>query len=765
MKPPAESEVSKAGRRSVGARWGNFTCVWLVLGAVLGLAACSVLLARNMQRAGREKGLPSSYFSEDRARVHLDALAVDIGSRTVRWLADAKVFRPENGNVRAFTYIEKELHKLGHQVEVHGRKSAGQQKKVSALEAKVEQAATRDTRPKPQFLDLCEVDPSEFEVCSKPYLASDCTAEITHNTDAMNYIAARIRGSQSGRWKKALMLGCHLDSIGAPFNPGMHELWNPLVQSGKIVAHQNASSPGAADNAAACATMLEIGRSLAAEPVQADVILLFTNGQELNHIGAHRFVKDDPWFKDVGAFVEQDGSGAAGIAVPSLGDENEAFLVRAYSASAPHPHGSSTYNDFSSWQSQSTDGVVFRSLGVPTMTLQQMEDKCPYHSQYDVVDRIDEGSIQVNGENLHEFTRYLAGTEGVLEEWATESGPAKGTPRPVLFDFLSIVQLITYPWMVAVIVHLIVAFVCLSVTAWQLLDDFNEPEAVPDESELETSDSEDHFLQTLTTEFSLTEEHDWIQRAGKGGYRSRGMGVTQAFMMLSITVAAHICSIVGPMLEALLLSSFGKAGTWYGRDAFAFWLYGSHAVFIMILVHLPISSRCCALMANLSAKNVERLSGCAVVVLNSVAVIIATLAGFRCSYLWVWFALCRSLGMVAGWALDLSCFDTVPEFWWVEVLFMLPATILWFDTLRVWALNPIQSMGYFGGLTNNVEVDVAFYCSLMWQAAVPQVPFALRAGLKKLSLALLALVSGGTFVAALVLPVKDIYPCDKPRLV
>ena len=69
--------------------------------------------------------------------------------------------------------------------------------------------------------------------------------------------------------RPAILLACHHDSVGA--------------------------GPGAADDGAAVATLLEVARALKeGPPLPRPVILLFTDGEEVGLMGAQGFVDHDP---------------------------------------------------------------------------------------------------------------------------------------------------------------------------------------------------------------------------------------------------------------------------------------------------------------------------------------------------------------------------------------------------------------------------------------------------------------------------------------
>jgi acetylornithine deacetylase/succinyl-diaminopimelate desuccinylase-like protein len=62
-----------------------------------------------------------------------------------------------------------------------------------------------------------------------------------------------------------------------------------------------ATGPGASDDGSGVATLLETARALqAGPPLKNDVILLFTDAEEVGLLGARAFVEAHPWAKEVG---------------------------------------------------------------------------------------------------------------------------------------------------------------------------------------------------------------------------------------------------------------------------------------------------------------------------------------------------------------------------------------------------------------------------------------------------------------------------------
>ena len=101
-------------------------------------------------------------------------------------------------------------------------------------------------------------------------------------------VVARLEGTNDGG--KAFLLMAHYDSVS--------------------------TAPGASDDGAGVASMLETLRALkAGPPLKNDVIFLFTDGEERGLLGARAFVDSHPWAEDVGVVLNLEARGNTGPAI------------------------------------------------------------------------------------------------------------------------------------------------------------------------------------------------------------------------------------------------------------------------------------------------------------------------------------------------------------------------------------------------------------------------------------------------------------------
>ncbi|MHB8384246.1 MAG: M20/M25/M40 family metallo-hydrolase, partial [Candidatus Binataceae bacterium] len=117
---------------------------------------------------------------------------------------------------------------------------------------------------------------------------------------AVNNIVARIPGSAS---TGAIMLMAHYDSVP--------------------------SGPGAGDDSAAVAAILETVRALkTGPPLRNDLIVLFSDGEELGMLGAKAFVENYPALRDVKVALNFEMRGDYGPVVMFQTSADNAWLIR-----------------------------------------------------------------------------------------------------------------------------------------------------------------------------------------------------------------------------------------------------------------------------------------------------------------------------------------------------------------------------------------------------------------------------------------------------
>ena len=169
-----------------------------------------------------------------------------------------------------------------------------------------------------------------------------------------------------------------------------------------LAAHYDSvpAGPGASDDGAGVATVLEIARALKAmPPPRHSIILMIDDGEEAGLLGAHAFVEGHPWAKDVAAAVNIEARGSSG---PSLmfetGSAND-WVVRLFARKAPRPMTSSISYTVYKLLPNDTDFTVFKAAGYQGLNFAYVDDVVHYHTPLDNFENANPASLQHHGDN------------------------------------------------------------------------------------------------------------------------------------------------------------------------------------------------------------------------------------------------------------------------------------------------------------------------------------------------------------------------------
>ena len=191
-------------------------------------------------------------------------------------------------------------------------------------------------------------------------------------------IIAQLRGASSGN--KALMLTAHYDSVP--------------------------QSPGANDDGAGVATLLEtLSAVRAGGSLKNDLILLFTDGEEVGLMGAQTFANENPLAKKVGVVLNFEARGSCGpvFMFETSGDNGD--LIKEFARSVPHPFANSMMFNLYQTLPNNTDMTMFRRVGMKGLNFAYIGCVTNYHSPSDNLSAIDNASLQHMGSYALALTR------------------------------------------------------------------------------------------------------------------------------------------------------------------------------------------------------------------------------------------------------------------------------------------------------------------------------------------------------------------------
>jgi Peptidase family M28 len=197
-------------------------------------------------------------------------------------------------------------------------------------------------------------------------------------------IVARLKGT--GGSSDAVMLAAHYDSVVA--------------------------GPGAGDDGAGVAALLETLRALrASPPLRNDVIFLFTDGEEDGLLGASAFVAQHPWAKNARVVLNFEGRGNAGPSQMFETSTGNGQLIGVFARSVPHPNASSLSYEIYKHMPNDTDMTLFKKAGMAGLNFAFIGHWEAYHTPLDNPQLLDRGSLQHHGENALFLARSLGNAD------------------------------------------------------------------------------------------------------------------------------------------------------------------------------------------------------------------------------------------------------------------------------------------------------------------------------------------------------------------
>jgi hypothetical protein len=178
-----------------------------------------------------------------------------------------------------------------------------------------------------------------------------------------------------------------------------------------LTAHYDSgwAGPGAADDGAGTAAILEIARMAADFPPFAnDIIFLITDSEENGLVGADAFAEHHPLFERVKAVVNLEARGVTGPSAMFETGEGNRSIIRVLAKNAERPVANSLVYEIYKRMPNDTDYTVYRRKGIMGLNFAFAAGVPLYHSVQDTVANLDPGSLQHHGDNAWSVVKALA---------------------------------------------------------------------------------------------------------------------------------------------------------------------------------------------------------------------------------------------------------------------------------------------------------------------------------------------------------------------
>lgn len=245
-------------------------------------------------------------------------------------------------------------------------------------------------------------------------------------------VMARIEGTD--KHSKALVLLTHYDSA-------VH------------------SSYGASDAGSGVVAILEGVRAFleTGKKSKNDIIILFTDAEEIGLLGAVAFVKHHPWAKDVGLVLNLEARGSGGpsyMLLETNGGNKE--LIKAFNkAKSNYPVANSLMYSIYKMLPNDTDLTVFReNANLNGFNFAFIDDHFDYHTALDTYDNLDRNTLEQQGDYLMTMLNYFSNSN--LENLDSKNDN-------VYFSFPNL-GLVTYPFSWVIVMFILAALLFFGIT-------------------------------------------------------------------------------------------------------------------------------------------------------------------------------------------------------------------------------------------------------------------------------------------------------------
>ncbi|KQX17822.1 MULTISPECIES: M20/M25/M40 family metallo-hydrolase [unclassified Sphingomonas] len=178
-----------------------------------------------------------------------------------------------------------------------------------------------------------------------------------------------------------------------------------------LMAHHDSvwGSPGAGDDAMAVAAALEVARAIGARGrPERDLILLFTDSEEIGLDGSIAFFDRHPLARRTGAIINMEARGAGGRANMFETGPGNGAMMRLYADQVDRPATNSLSVLIYDLMPNYTDYTIAKRKGIAGFNLAVLDRGYAYHSPLATVAALDPASLQDMGDQALALASALA---------------------------------------------------------------------------------------------------------------------------------------------------------------------------------------------------------------------------------------------------------------------------------------------------------------------------------------------------------------------
>jgi len=322
---------------------------------------------------------------------------------------------PQNTDVnfsadRAFTYIQKIAktpHPTGSAAHDSVRNYIVSQARAMGYQTEVQSTSFVNDGKVPQiaFLENILVRVKGKNSPLNPILSDSVLINAINSTDSVS-VDSTLNITDVANSKNTILIACHYDS--------------------------RSNAAGAADDGAAVGAILEILDMLKTkvtnEPFENDIIFLFSDGEEINLLGAQAFMEQHPWAKEIGVAFNFEARGAGGMSIlfetsgknQNLLRQTQTAFKEAQKTGKLRAFGTSVANLVYQNMPNGTDASVFDASDVPFLNFAFIGKHTHYHTPLDTPENLDKRSLQQHGNYMLALIRHFGNLENLKTSITSE---------------------------------------------------------------------------------------------------------------------------------------------------------------------------------------------------------------------------------------------------------------------------------------------------------------------------------------------------------
>lgn len=218
---------------------------------------------------------------------------------------------------------------------------------------------------------------------------------------------------------------------------------DPNSQDLLLLAHYDTakfSGTGAGDDASGVAVILETVNAFikTKQPHSRDIIVLFTDAEEVGLLGAHAFINEQLKNHDIGLIINLEARGSDGPVMmwPETIGGNRAMIEGFAAAEVPMPVTTSLHYEVYKMLPNDTDLTPFNQLGkINGFNLAFMDDHFNYHTQLDTLKNLSLNTLAHQAIQLNSLLKYFSNVD-LTQMKSTDS---------LVYFSLPMIGLVSYP--------------------------------------------------------------------------------------------------------------------------------------------------------------------------------------------------------------------------------------------------------------------------------------------------------------------------------